>query len=39
MLKWLSVLILAAFLAACGNKGDLYLPTDNAAPQQESSAN
>ncbi|MGB0783837.1 MAG: LPS translocon maturation chaperone LptM [Marinomonas sp.] len=38
MVKWISVCVLAVFLAACGNKGALYLPTDTAdMPQQESS--
>ncbi|WP_424018343.1 LPS translocon maturation chaperone LptM [Marinomonas arenicola] len=39
MFKWFPVLILVVFLTACGNKGALYLPTDKAVPQQESSAN
>ncbi|WP_133011675.1 LPS translocon maturation chaperone LptM [Marinomonas flavescens] len=39
MFKWLTVLILATFLIACGNKGALYLPTDKTVSQQESSTN
>ncbi|MBJ7555324.1 LPS translocon maturation chaperone LptM [Marinomonas spartinae] len=38
MFKWFSVLILAVFLSACGNKGPLYLPTSGTATQQESSS-
>ncbi|MBR7889998.1 lipoprotein [Marinomonas sp. A79] len=37
MLKLFSVCILAVFLAACGNKGALYLPDDAPSAQQESS--
>ncbi|TYL48628.1 LPS translocon maturation chaperone LptM [Marinomonas sp. IMCC 4694] len=37
MFKWLLVCIFAFFLAACGNKGALYLPTDTTDIQQTSS--
>ncbi|MGO2356328.1 MAG: LPS translocon maturation chaperone LptM [Marinomonas foliarum] len=37
MSKWALVCVLAVVLAACGNKGALYLPNDAAVPQQESS--
>ncbi|MGO2514142.1 MULTISPECIES: LPS translocon maturation chaperone LptM [Marinomonas] len=37
MFKLLSVCVLAVFLTACGNKGALYLPSDTAETQQESS--
>ncbi|MGO2235662.1 MULTISPECIES: LPS translocon maturation chaperone LptM [unclassified Marinomonas] len=37
MFKLLSVCVLAVFLTACGNKGALYLPSDAAETQQESS--
>ncbi|MFT6656837.1 MAG: putative small lipoprotein YifL [Marinomonas primoryensis] len=38
MFKLFSVCVLAVFLTACGNKGALYLPDNNAAViQQESS--
>ncbi len=37
MSKWLSVCIFAVLLAACGNKGALYLPENTEQTQQESS--
>lgn len=37
MSKCALVCILAVILAACGNKGALYLPNDAAVPQQKSS--
>jgi predicted small lipoprotein YifL len=37
MFKLFSVCVLAVFLTACGNKGALYLPDNNAAVIQQES--
>lgn len=40
MYKWLTVVIITVLLVACGNKGKLYLPESDNAPQPaESSSN
>ncbi|MCB5162910.1 LPS translocon maturation chaperone LptM [Marinomonas algarum] len=37
MYRWLLVCVFAVLLAACGNKGALYLPDDTTQVQQTSS--